>query len=163
LLVLLGAAGCVDRDRAPEGTPPPAPAEGISFGLSQSDLDGNTISQMNLSRTRDLWVRVRVAGMARVAQVKLEFVKPTGDVFYEELTPYSPDPTMNTMPMPGIDHPVQVFGAKQFPGGYALDRAIPIGGTVFERYPTPGTWTVRATIEGQAKPFSAPLDVIVQR
>ena len=116
-----------------------------AFGL-ESDLGA---ASFNFSHVRDLWVRVKLSHLSGPSQLDLTLIDPAGTILYEATAEFSPDPNMATMPMPGAARPVTVFPAKQLRGGFALDYAVPISGSVVTRYMTPGTWQIRVQAAGR--------------
>jgi hypothetical protein len=112
---------------------------------------GLTSKQFRFRDLRDLWVRVQLPSIPQVAVEHLSFVNPAGEKFYEELVPFSLDPTVKTIPLVQMGmnspHDTQVFAAQPIPGGVALDHPVPIGGTIFERYPGVGSWQLEARID----------------
>ncbi len=137
---------------------------GISLASSQEELEaGVTTPIFNLYYLRDLWVRVRVPAIGGLAQLKLKFILPSGEVVYEDASAFSPDPTMTTAIMGPMPYPSTVFAAKPVPSGVALDRPIPVAGTVFTRNAKAGTWTVKATVDGVPGELSTPMEVTTTR
>src|SRR5256885_354379 len=117
---------------APPATPstPPGPfREGIELSDSQLSLDHGLVSKaFNFGHLRDLWVRLRVAGMPNVGQFYLKLSDPNGMIGYEATVMFSPDPGMNQMDLPGAMHAVTVYHAVGVPGGFILDYAVPVSG-----------------------------------
>jgi hypothetical protein len=141
--------------------PEPIP-EAIHFAVSQGDLRaGRYTSAANFFQLRELWVRVEEPGMARLTSLRLVFLNPRGEPLYENRTFFSTDPNMGAAPM-GQMAPQAVLPALPLGSGVALEHAVPIGGSVFERFPAPGTWTVSAQLDGRP-PFTATLDVSYSR
>jgi len=126
------------------------------FALEQAP--GET--RFNFAHLRDLWVRVNLAGMPPSVQLNLSLTDPKGTLVYETSVPFSSDPRMKTLNVPGAGHPVTVFQAKRTRGGLALDYAIPVSGSVVTRYLSAGTWRLVAEVGGRT--FSTPLDVSTQ-
>jgi len=133
----------------------------IQFASSQPELDtGPLLAEANFAHQRDLWVRVRVAKMPPTTLLGLTFLTPDGQPFYETNRYFSRLPEVASTIVPGGFRPEVVYRARKLPGGYALDLPIAIAGSVFLRYPAPGTWTVQATI-GDAGGISRTLEVSV--
>jgi hypothetical protein len=152
--VLLLAAGCVDRSSAPPGvTPPPQPLQpAITLGNSEQTvaLPGG-MTDFNFARTRDLWVRVQVPTLpAAPAQLRLHFTSARGEPFFESVFVFSTDPTVHSAPVPGMMGDTTVMTATQVTGGWQLECAVPIGGTLFQRNPSTGQWTLDATLDGNS-------------
>ena len=139
-------------------------AAGIDLALTEADLmQGRTISSLNFVYARDLWVRTRVPSLPRIAEVALTFINPRGEISYEDRTPYSSDPDVKETTST-LGHPITVFPAKSIPGGFALDRPIPIAGSVLQRIPAPeGIWEIQSVVDGYAEKLSTQLDVTNQR
>jgi hypothetical protein len=167
LLAALALIGCSGAGPTPEPQPQPQPQPqplqpAIALSAAPSGFDvglvGTSFDFMNL---RDLWVRITVPGMPRVAHVHLTLTNPLGARFYETNLMYSADPTMQSMPMPSVDHPVTVFAASTLPGGFAIDVPVPVAGTVLTRYPmvNSGTWTAEADVDGLASSLSIAFQV----
>lgn len=137
---------------------------GIDLSLTESGLmQGETISSVNFVYARDLWVRTRLPSIPRIAEVSLTFINPRGEISYEDRTPYSPDPNVKQMDST-LGHPISVFPAKSIPGGFALDRPIPIAGSVLQRIPAPeGIWEIQAVIDGHSEKLITQLEVKNQR
>ena len=134
--------------------------EGIDLSDSAGGLDQGATSRIfNLMQLRDLWVRVKVNRMPRTARLTLTFVDPRGEVFYETNVLYTRDSRANEMRVPGASHTATSFPARHVPGGLALDQSIPIGAGVFMRYPQPGTWLVRAALEGRPGALEIRMDL----
>lgn len=152
-------------------TPLPSPfREGIDLALTQSALEnGQFADRFDFSRTRELWVRMRVAGMGGTTSVRLTLATPSGSVFYETTVAYSADPSrnemtvtndpiQNVMMVPNAPQPITVFRALPLRSGHALLYVVPVAGTALARYPVPGRWRLTATIDG-AREISTELDV----
>jgi hypothetical protein len=132
--------------------------EGVVLAASQLALEsGADETSFNFAHLRDLWVRVRLAGVANPVQLNLRLIDPNGTLIYEASVPYASDPTITTMDVPGAGHPVPVFQAKALRGGVALDYALPVSGSVVTRYSSEGTWTFVA--EAGGRKFSTSIDV----
>ncbi len=153
--VLVGLAACVDSTPAP-----PLPFQpGVFLATDQASLEKGTYSKgFDFSGLRSLWVRVLVERPAPTTFVSLAFLTPSGERFFQMRSPYSTD-GLPTMMMPGIDHPMSLIEARRVVGGYALDRAIPVAGSVFAKHPVAGTWLVVAEVEG--KTYSTEMQVSV--
>lgn len=152
LLLALTLGGCTNPGAAPPGPPPPDLSQtfvaGIQLASDERLLDrGIYATRFNFAYLKDLWVRVGISQMPQMSIVKLTFTNPKGEVFYETSSPFSWDPEMKGMNMPGMDHPITVVRAKAVTGGYLLDRAVPIGGSVFMKYPAEGTWVIMAKVD----------------
>jgi hypothetical protein len=160
LLILLAGFG---QGRA-AGVPKSAgPIEaGIELANSEQGLEsGQIVTEFDVFGTRDLWVRVRVPKIDSPTLLNLTFTTPRGDVYYETNSYFSRLPRVTTRRPTGADHPVTVFQARRLPGGYGLDLSIPITGSVFQRYPIPGIWTVRARLSGSNETLSTTVSVRV--
>src|SRR5262249_52679224 len=120
--------------------------------------NGLLSDRFNFSRTRELWVRMRVAGMVGTTIVHLTLTTPSGSTFYETTTAYSPNPNQSEMLVPGAPHPITVFRAVPATVGHALVYVVPVVGTALARYPVPGRWRVDATIDG-GRTLSTQMDV----
>jgi hypothetical protein len=156
-ITFLPGVGTAAAPAPPRGGPRD---EGIVLSASAEGLDGGVTSErFNLMQLRDLWVRVKVNRMPRTARLTLTFVDPRGEVFYETNVLYSHDSRANEMRVPGASHTVTSFPSRHVPGGLALDQSIPIGAGVFMRYPQPGTWLVRATLEGRPGALEVRMDL----
>jgi hypothetical protein len=141
---------------APNPTPTNPFSEGIDLSFAEWALDqGVTSTSFDFLQIRDLWVRVKVAGMEKIVTLQLNFISPTGSTFYSMSQLYTPDPSVTTGIMNNV--PSSALLAKAMTGGYALDYPVPISGTVFQRYPTPGAWTVKASVDGTT--LTTPLQV----
>ena len=171
-VVLLAALGCTNSN-GPSASPNagvPAPGssaggfrEGIDLAESQSALENGQLSdRFDFSRQRELWVRMRVAGIGGTTTVRLTLTTPTGSTFYESTVAYSPDPDQNTMMVPNAPHPITVFPAQPVNGGHALVYVVPVAGTALSRYPVPGRWHVDATF-ASGRVISAEIDVTYSR
>jgi len=145
----------------PAGNPEAAgrATEGIVLAGSQEGLGHAAMfPSFDLMRLRDLWVRVHVQRMPKTARLDLVLTNPRGEAFYQTSLIFSRDPKVKSAALDGSDHPVTVFPARKVPGGYALDQVIPIMGSVFTRYPAPGTWVVQANVSGLSDTFTATMD-----
>jgi len=144
-----GATGSVPR-LGSSVTPRPAPfREGIDLALTQSGLEnGQLADRFDFSRMRELWVRMRAAGIGRNTPVRLTLTTPSGSVFYETTVAYSANPSQQVMMVPNAPHPITVFRAKPTGSGHALLYVVPVAGTALARYPVPGWWRITATIDG---------------
>ena len=134
--------------------------EGIELSISKEGLDnGVTSTHFNFARLRDLWVRVNLPGMPRVGQLTLVLIDPKGKIGYQASVPYSPDPGMTEMTMPGMMRPVTVFLAKPRTDGLMLDYAIPVSGSVLTRRLVGGEWRVEARISGTGRSYAKMMTV----
>jgi hypothetical protein len=164
-LLALFAAGCTDGSPAPGNPPPPQPvAPALLLSSSRPGFEaGLTSRQFRFVELRDLWVRAQLPSIPQVAVEHLSFVNPAGEMFYEELVPFSLDPTVKTVALAQMGmnspHDTQVFAAQTIPGGVALDHPVAIGGTIFERYPARGSWQLEARIDG-AGTLTTSFDVV---
>jgi hypothetical protein len=151
-LVLLG--GCQNGTAPPPPPPdlssPPASMSAIHVGRTQQEVEtGMAPASFNFSVLRDVWVRVTVPALPGTAQRTVQFVNPKGEIQYEEQLPYSTDPSVKEINVPGMMFPVQVVPAVVLPsGGVALDRVISITAIGFQRLPYEGDWLVRGRVEG---------------
>jgi hypothetical protein len=139
---------------------PPQFNGGIELSNSQLGLDnGMTSTKFDFFQVRDVYVRVKLQSMSTLITLKLEFLDPAGFAFYETNQLYTTDPsmTMGTMMKPGVP-PSPTMPAKPIAGGYALDYPVPIAGSVFQRFPKPGAWTVRASVD-MLPVYTTPLEV----
>ena len=137
--------------------------EGIDLAESQSALDSGQLStRFDFSRLRSLWVRMRVAGMVGTTIVHLTLTTPSGSIFYETTTAYSPNPNQTEMVVPNAPHPITIFRAVPANSGHALVYVVPVVGTALVRYPAPGRWRIDATIDGR-RTLSTQIDVTYGR
>jgi len=154
-----GASAGVPRPGTSITRPPTPFHEGIDLALTQSALEnGQFADRFDFSRTRELWVRMRVAGIGGTTLVRLTLATPSGSVFYETTVAYSADPSQNVMMVPNAPHPIAVFRAQPARSGHALLYVMPVAGTALARYPVPGTWRITASIDG-AREISTDIDV----
>jgi hypothetical protein len=165
-LALLWLSGCTATAPGESHTvtqthsPVPLFQPGLSFAFSEPLLEnGVTSNHYNFATVRELWVRVGVQKVRDISMAKVIFTNPKGEKIYETTSPYSADPSVETMAMANMDHPITVRRAKQLVGGFGLDRLVPVAGTVFTRYPMAGPWVVTAQVDGQQ--FSAEIQVSV--
>jgi hypothetical protein len=123
---------------------------GIVVSDSQRSLDsGRTRTRFQLPALRELYVRVQVAHPPPAARLELVFINPNGERFFEDRALFSRNRSVVTIDDPVLGPATRAFPIKPIPGGVALDRAIPIAGTIFTRVPMPdGEWTVQATVSG---------------
>jgi hypothetical protein len=133
---------------------------GLTFGDNRGLLmSGQSQSSFNFVTLRTLFVRVIVSAVPDSTIMHLTFTNPRGEIFYQDNAPFSTGSAGSTM-MPGMDHPSQVTPVVKLPNGkFALDRGIPIAGSIFQRYPSDGDWPVQAAIDNAAGPFTATLHV----
>jgi hypothetical protein len=134
--------------------------EGIEFASSQAALEqSKSATRFDFLAVRDLWVRVKVRGLPPLATLKLTFSSPNGTPFYETTLLYTTktDPKERGGAQGGAA--ANALRATRIPGGFALDYPVPIAGTVFQRFPTPGGWKVEAQIESTRTSLTTPLDV----
>ena len=159
MLLLAGSGSGAVAGPAPHAGPF---AEGIELAVSAEGLGQDaSASPFNFLHIRDLWVRVNVSKLPKTAALHLVFVSPRGETFYETNLYFSKDTRVKSVAPQGGDQPAAVLQASRVPGGFALDQPIPIAGSVFLRYPMPGTWMVQARISGVAETFSTTLEVEV--
>src|SRR5262249_39622331 len=105
-------------------------------------------TRFQLAALRDLFVRVQVANAPSMTVLDLEFTNPVGEKFYETRSLFSLDPSIVNIDDPETG-PSRAFPMKSISGGVALDRSIPIGGTIFTRVPIPdGYWSLQASVAG---------------
>jgi hypothetical protein len=160
ILLLLLPAFAEGRAAAPSGPAVPF-APTILFASSQAELDtGSLVTEANFARQRDLWIRVMVSRMPPTTLLGLSFITPDGQPFYETNRFFSRLPQVASTRVTGGQRPAVVYQARKLPGGYALDLPIAIAGSVFLRYPAPGTWTVQAKV-GDSERISRTLEVSV--
>ena len=160
ILLLLLPVFAEGRAAAPSARAVPF-AQAIQFASSQSELDtGPLLTEANFARQRDLWIRVTVSKMPPTTLLGLTFTTPAGQPFYETNRYFSRLPQVASTVVPGGQRPDVVYQARKVPGGYALDLPIAIAGSVFLRYPAPGTWTVQAKV-GDSERISKTLEVSV--
>lgn len=136
------------------------PEEEIRFAGSEAALDGAAApAPFDFLALRDLWVRIKVRKPARFMTLTLTFLSPGGTPFYEAIVLYTTDPTVRVGQVNGA--PASALQGKHMPGGFfALDYPVPIDGSVFQRYPEPGTWLVKAQVDSTGTSLSMPLDVV---
>jgi hypothetical protein len=162
-LIALLLVGCTRSE--PGAFPPSEPhggpaASSLLFATDGALLDsGVYATSFNFVYLRDLWVRVQVPQLSKVAMLELTFLNPRGETVFSSTTPFSTDATMSTMTVGGMEYPMAVRQAKPGLTGFLLDKAIPIGGSVFMRNPTPGPWLVTAKVDQQM--FTAEIQVSV--
>jgi len=162
LLILLLLLPVFAEGRAAAPSAPAAPlVQAIQFASSQSELDtGPLLNEANFARQRDLWIRVTVSRMPPTTLLGLTFITPEGQPFYETNRFFSRLPQVASTVVRGGQRPDVVYRARKVPEGYALDLPIAIAGSVFLRYPAPGTWTVQAKV-GDSRRISKTLEVSV--
>jgi hypothetical protein len=132
--------------------------EGVVLADSRFALEnGPGAARFNFARLRDLWVRVNLAGRPHTVQLGLSLIDPQGTLVYEVSVPFSSDPSITTMEVPGAGHPVTVFQARPLHGGIAMDYALPVSGSVVTRNLSAGTWKLVAEVHGRT--FSTSMDV----
>ncbi len=123
---------------------------GVYLSSSQTGLEaGVTGLDFQFLQLKDLWIRIIVPGMS-TGLLELTFINPKGEVYYEHSFMFSTDPNMKQMNMNDAPHPIDVATAKPVQGGYALDVAIPVSGSVMTRVPTvsEGDWILEAKVPG---------------
>ena len=138
LWLTIAVSGC--RSSANQGAADLAPVfrSSIVFSATPAALEQGVFAEsVDFQELRDLYVRVFLAGMPRIGMLTLIFVNPNGEVFYVDGAHYAIEPTVPMIDSPELEHPVPVLAAKKVNGGDALDRAVAIGGTNFQRYPVP--------------------------
>jgi hypothetical protein len=155
LLIALVLAGCSRQRNAVTlpgaGVGPIAPAIAI-FGSSADQLAGTPAHAFNFAYQRELWITVSVPMLSGPAKLSLSFVNPRSEPFVEDHALYSSDASMRTVADPAGGHALDVITARTVPGGFALDREIPIAGTVFQRAGSDGDWQLSATVDGNNDP-----------
>jgi len=144
----------------------PAPAarqvQEIQFASSEADLEtGSLLTEANFAQLRDLWIRVVVSKMPPKALLTVAFLTPAGEPFYETNRFYSRLPQVTSTVAPKTGGPAVVYSARKLPAGYALDLPVAIAGSVFLRYPAPGTWSVRVKVGESGEILSKTLAVSV--
>ena len=139
-----------DSPDAGEKSPAMALERGPDIRLSDSTagLDEENGTEVDLRHARDLYVRLIVPTMVSPSVVRLTLRSPTGEVFLTDSAPYSADPARTSFDAPGLDHVVTALPAKHDIAGFTIDRSIPIAGTLVQRFLSPGTWWIDASIEG---------------
>lgn len=136
--------------------------EGIVLASSEEGLEqGAGSTSFNLLDLRDLWIRVGVSRMPQTSLLRLTFTSPRGEVFYETSVLYTRDSRATEVHRKGAPHSTTAFPVKRLPGGFALDQPIPISTGAFTRYPRPGLWLVRATLEGHEQVLEARMNLSV--
>jgi hypothetical protein len=141
------------------------PADLLLLATSREELD-TPATAFKLFALRDLWFRVRVPSLSSkgASVVELSFTSPQGEVFYqdhfsfarvaasnlgERSTARIGDPTL-----PRHDPPVTVHAATSKRGRFHLEHFVPIGGSVFQRYPLKGSWTLQAKVDNNPQPLT---------
>jgi hypothetical protein len=142
------AVGCSGQHA--KTPPPPFQSEILLTADARENFDlGITASSFRLHDVRDLWVRVKVPSMPKVATLSLTFVNPLGELFYEDNTLFTTDASVQMSDDIIMHHPVPTLPATPLKGGFALDRIVPIAGSIFHRVPIrDGAWGVTASVEG---------------
>lgn len=146
---------------APSSTLNPASYDtGVTFADSRGMLmGGQSQSSFNFATLRTLFVRVIVSAVPDTTIMHLTFTNPRGEIFYQDNAPFSTAGAGSTS-MPGMQSPSMVTPIVKLPNQkLALDRGIPIAGSIFQRYPSDGDWSVQAAIDGASGPFTATLHV----
>ena len=171
-LALGAATGCTNAAGPPTPEPPLGVSaqspEGFRPALLLADSEealraGATTTHFNFAYVRDLWFRAKVPSLQHVAMLNVKFVSPQQTVFYEDNFPFSPDERMTEMSMPQASHPLTVLHAHPVSGGLALDHMVPIAGSVFQRYPMPGTWLVQVRVDGYPNLLTSEMNVEMTR
>ena len=151
-------------------TPPPDPGGpppiGSAIELSDSRLgieNGVLKTAFNFSALDELWVRVITPQMPKATMLHLQFVNPKGVLTYSDDAAFTTDPAGGQMMHAQMGEPLNMNPVLAVPGGSALDRGLPIGGTSFIRYPEDGDWQVQATLEGVPGMITAPMHVVYTR
>jgi hypothetical protein len=132
--------------------------EGIEFAASAAALEEAAgRNRFDFLALGDLWVRVKVQNPPRLATLTLTFSTPSGTPFYEATLLYTSDPAVRIGRINGA--PATTLQSKHVPGGYVFDYPVPVSGSVFQRYPKPGSWVVQARVESTETTLVAPLEV----
>ena len=167
---MLGAllcAGCETTPPGTSGTATPAtpsrtepnslaaqtlPGSAVVLGETQAALDGASLTTVNVISHREVWIRARVPNVDGLASVKVLFVNPKLEHFYDRTFMFSADPKQRVLMGPN-DNEIDLLHPTQLPLGYALDVSVPIGGSEFERHGTAGFWTLNLEVDrGASKP-----------
>jgi hypothetical protein len=162
-VILLLALTVLTQGRATALAKPKGSARaGIQLAQAEEGLDaGQSLASFDLFQTRDLWIRVTVPKLDQVSSLNLTFTGPRGDVFYETNRFFTRAAQSSIERGSDGKHPLTYFQAKHVPGGFGLDQPIPIAGNVFQRYPTPGVWTIKARLSGSDEVLSTKVVVRV--
>jgi hypothetical protein len=132
---------------APVPSTPPPIGSRIELASTQRNLqEGVTATSFSFFNQSELWVRVITPAMPKATQLHLKFFSPKGLLIYDDESAFTTDPGGGQMMMMG--EPVDMQVVKSIPGGSALDRGLPLGGTPFMRHPQEGMWRVEATLDG---------------
>jgi len=153
-------AGCETAPPAPAELVPglvspyaPAPfAVGIKVVANNAALlAGKGSVAFKLPHVRSLLVRTSIAQIPEaLLWMTIELHTPDGALYSQRHLPFSADPGITEIDSPdGIDRRVEVDRIKTIEGGYALDTAIPVGGTALTRTADPGAWRLNVRIDGQ--------------
>jgi hypothetical protein len=143
-------------------TAPPAPRvkPTLELAVSEAALEqGAASDDFDFSALRDLWLRVTLPKLSQTEEIDVAFLTPRGEIFYETTRYFSRLPQVAVTKVPGRDRPATVMPARKIRGGYALDLPVPVAGSVFTRYPTPGRWTVRVRLAQSAESLAAPIEI----
>lgn len=171
LLLLVALSGCkgmapgTTTSPPPPDQPGPAPA-GSAILLSNSRLgieNGVFLTAFNFSALDELWVRVITPQMPKTAMLHLQFVNPKGVLTYTDDAAYTTDPSGGQMMHQQLGDQIPMNPILSIPGGSALDRGLPIGGTSFVRYPEEGDWQVQARLDGVPGMITTPMHVVYTR
>jgi hypothetical protein len=128
-------------------TGPPPVGSRIELASTKQNLEaGVTSTSFSFFNQSELWVRVITPAMPKAAQLHLKFFSPKGLLIYDDESAFTTDPAGGQMMMMG--EPIDMQLVKSIPGGSALDRGLPLGGTPFIRHPQEGMWRVEATLDG---------------
>jgi hypothetical protein len=133
---------------------------GVYLSDSQHNLDNGAFSsRFNFAHLRELWIRVKVSGMPHMGTLSFVLTDPHGNAVFEGSSAFSPDPNMRQTDVPGALNPVSVFYAKPVTGGFLLDYAIPVSGSVIQRYMRSGTWSIATRVDGAMDALSSTFEV----
>jgi hypothetical protein len=112
-------------------------------------LDRGGPARVMLGQTRHVFARLVTPTLpAPVVGMTLQVIMPSGAIHQQRRIAYSANPSGD----------MQL--ARAVPGGWALEFALPVGGTNLERHPQPGRWMVHAQLDGMPDvSFDAPLEM----
>jgi len=168
LVVLSGCKGMtggsmMSTDPPSQSGPPPIGSE-IKLSNSQMGIqNGLFLTAFNFSDLDELWVRVITPQMPKLTMLHLAFVNPKGVLTYTDDSAFTVDPSGGQMMYPQMGEQITANPVISVPGGSALDRGLPVGGTAFIRYPEEGDWQVQATLEGVPGMITANMHVVYTR
>jgi hypothetical protein len=147
------ASAQADGPPSVDGAPAAAPS--LTFGLTEQDVLAGTTAPAtyDVLTVNDIWVDYTIAQTALPdpAVLRIETVMPSGLPFRDYIVGFARDPRQTPQVYPA-DLSMPISTGPTHPNGdqTSLTYGMAIAGTDYVRHSMPGTWRVKASVDGVA-------------